>query len=187
MSRSFTVYSAKSSKKRRDRCQSGPLVLQRDYWKNARRSLVSCALRCRCFFLLRPLIFGRFPSLIWIVAIHLFKGLQRLRSEVLLIDDAVRTDNESFYSRNSMLSRRCRQGEPADHGAFHDEVHLAHWGSRLLSLQHFEIVAMKWLSFFRLALLERCPDSLSDRTRSCAIRFGPRQTVLLATIRGVSS
>src|SRR5438128_12627159 len=114
------------------------------------RSLVSCALRCRCFFLLWPLIIGRFPSLIRIVAIHLFKGLQRLRSEVLLIDDAVRPNNKSLHSRNSMLSWRCRQGEPADHSAFHDEIHLAHWSSWPLSFQHLEIVAMKWLSFIRV-------------------------------------
>ena len=97
-----------------------------------------------------------------------------------MIYNSVRTDNEGLHSRNSMLSGSCRQGEPADHGAFHDEIHLAHGSSWSLSFQHLEIVAMKWLSFFRVALLERFRDSFSDRTRPGAIRFFPRQTVMFA-------
>src|SRR5437763_3785473 len=140
-----------------------------------------CTLLRRCFFVFfRPLIVGRFPSLIRIVAIHLFKGLQRLRSEVLLIYNSVRTDNEGLHSRNSMLSGSCRQGEPADHGAFHDEIHLAHGSSWSLSFQHLEIVAMKWLSFFRVSLLLRFRDCFCDLTRTGYIRFFPSLRSILA-------
>src|SRR6266487_1245786 len=142
---------------------------------------VSLHLFRRCFFVLfRPLIVSRLPSFIRIVAIHLFKGLQRLRSEVLLIHDPVRTDNESLHSRNSMLSRRCRQGEPADHGAFHDEIHLAHWSSWPLTFQHFEIVAMIRLTLIAIALLQGVGDILPDGTSPGAIRILPGQAIMFA-------
>src|ERR1700720_1922293 len=135
-----------------------------------------CPLFRRCFFFLfGPLIVGSFPSLIWIVAIHLFKGLQRLRSEVLLINNSVRTDNEGLHSCNAILSRRRRQREPPDHGVSDDEIHLAHRSSRPLPFQHLEIVAMERLAFFRVTFLQRFRDRFSYWAFPIAIRILPSQ------------
>ena len=51
--------------------------------------------------------------------------LERLRPEVLLVDDAVVADDEGLHAGHLVVRRRRDEREAADHRALHDEVHLA--------------------------------------------------------------
>src|SRR5262245_47564531 len=92
-----------------------------------------CALLRRyCFG--RPFIISSLPSLIGIKTIQARKRLQCVRAEIVLINDAVGTNDKCLHACDPVLSRRRGQGESANHYTLDDKVHLAQWCSRPLRL-----------------------------------------------------
>ena len=88
--------------------QNSALVQQRDYWKNTRHSLVSRALLFRCFFLVWPVVVGRFPGLVRIIFIHALERLESILPQIFFINDPVRANHKGLHSGYPVFSRRRR-------------------------------------------------------------------------------
>src|SRR4029077_12260238 len=106
------------------------------------------------------------------------KRLQRIRSEILLVNEPIGANYERLHSGDPILGWCCCKSESADHCSFHDKVHLAQRRGGTLPFQNFEIIAVKRLTPLRVALLQRFGDPLSHWTSPGSIRVLPRQTIM---------
>src|SRR5215471_2560775 len=128
-----------------------------------------------------PIVVSALPSLVRVVAIHVFHDLERVRPKILLVDDPVRADDKRLDPSRTIL-RRCRnQRESSDHYALNHIVQPAQRRGRTLSLEDFEEVAVVWLLSprTRIALLDCICKGLADRPSPGSICVLPGQPVLL--------
>ncbi len=83
-------------------------------------------------------MWGRRPRRVRIEALHLLELVERVRPEILLVYDAVVTDDERVHSRYVILGRRSDHCEAADHDSFTTKFHSGQRRNRSLPLQDFE-------------------------------------------------
>ena len=81
----------------------------------------------------RPAVVGRLPGLVRIIKLHALEDFQGIRAQILLVDDAIVTDNKRFHSGDTVLCRSGRKGKPSDHGTLDNKIHLAERGGRTLT------------------------------------------------------
>src|SRR5689334_3125258 len=108
--------------------------------------------------------------------------LRGVRSEILLVHDAVVVDDERHHA-GARVPRRIRDGrESADHVALHHVVERAALGVRALATQGVEVIAVIRLRPFALgiAFTGRAGYQRAERARALALRGLPVQAVLLA-------
>jgi len=55
----------------------------------------------------QPIVVGADPSLIRVVSLHGLSDVQRVRSQIPLIDDPVVADDEALDSRDAIFGREC--------------------------------------------------------------------------------
>src|SRR5215510_12207503 len=87
-------------------------------------------------------IIGCSPAPVRVMAFHCFDKLERVGSEVFLVNNPVMTHDESLYPGYPIFSGNRDQREAANHHVFDHVVEFAQGSSRALSLQHLEIVTM---------------------------------------------
>src|SRR5262249_416886 len=71
------------------------------------------------------IVFSHFPALVRIVLFHALERLQRIGSEVLLVNDSVWTNDECHYSSHAVFSGCRSQGKSPDHCTADHEVHFS--------------------------------------------------------------
>jgi hypothetical protein len=79
-------------------------------------------------------VLSYFPGLIRVVLVHALESLQRVGTEILFVNNSIRTDHKRLYSGHAIFSGRRSQGESTDHGPANHEVHLSHGRIGSLSL-----------------------------------------------------
>src|SRR6266550_2254200 len=125
------------------------------------------------FVLFWPVVVGRLPAFVRIITIHSLEIFKRVRTKVLFKYGSVGADDERLYSAHPILGRSRGQREPADHSSIDDKIHLSQGRSGSLAFQNLEVVAVKWLTLFRVALFKRSRYSLADRTAPCPVYILP--------------
>src|SRR6185437_12641003 len=108
--------------------------------------------------------------------------LRGVRSEILLVHDAVGVDDERHHA-GARVARRVSNGrESADHVSLDDVVERATLGVRALATQGTEVIAVIRLRPFALgiAFAGRARHQRAERARPVTLRGLPVQPVLLA-------
>src|SRR6266480_6715606 len=113
----------------KERLRAAPLTAA-----TSRYALLWLRLGTLFLYVLFHVILGHFPSLVRVVFVHALERLQRVGSEILLVHDSVWANDKCHDASNSILSRRCCKGEPANHRATYHDIHLPQWRRRSLPL-----------------------------------------------------
>src|SRR3954453_6819703 len=71
------------------------------------------------------MVWNRRPGLVRVEQLHLAEFIESAGPEILLVHDAVVTDNECLHSRHSVFRGRRYQRKASDHHALHHKIHLA--------------------------------------------------------------
>src|SRR5690242_16142518 len=122
------------------------------------------------------------PGLIRVEALHLLEFVKSARSEVLLIDDTVLTNDEGLDTRLTVLGWGGYQGEASDHHAFHDVVHLTQRGRWTLPFQNLEEISVVWLGSGGVTLFDHPGDLFANWSTPTAILVLPAQAILFAGV-----
>src|SRR5580704_5411657 len=125
-------------------------------------------------------VIGAMPRFIRVVELHRRGDLGSIRSQVLLVNDAVVADDKCLYSRNAVFRRPGNQREAADHGAFHYIVEFSERRCWALALQSFEMVAVVGLRFVCVAFFDSFGDRVPNGSALSPVRIPPSQTILFA-------
>src|SRR5579863_3657924 len=126
------------------------------------------------------LVGHRGPGVVGIEQLHLAEFIEGFDSEILLVDDAVLTDNEGLHAGDTIFSGRRNQGEAPDHYAFNHEVHLTKRRRRALALQNLEEISVVRFRLEVISLLDGLGDFFADRAAPATIRILPGEAVLRA-------
>src|SRR5690348_6803404 len=122
------------------------------------------------------------PGLIRVEALHLLEFVKSARSEVLLIDDTVLTNDEGLDTRLPVLGWGGYQCEASDHHAFQHVVHLTEPCRWPLAFQNLEEISVVWLCSGGVTLFDRPGDLLANWSAPTAIRVLPTQAILPAGV-----
>src|SRR5580704_6487017 len=128
----------------------------------------------------RPVIVRGFPRLVRVIKLHFFENLERIRAQILLIDNSFVTDDECLDARNAIICWSGGKSEASDHRPLYDKIHRTEWGRETLAFQDFEEISMIWLGLIRVALLQGIGNFLGDWPAQRLIRIPPNQTVVLS-------
>src|SRR5262249_18467316 len=124
------------------------------------------------------LFLHRSPARIGVEAINCPRDRQRVRTEVLFINNAVLTDHEGLHPSHSILSRRRKQREAADHHTLHNIIELSQRRRRSLAFEDVKEVSPIRFIATGVTSRNRLCDILSDGTVPGAIAFLPRKAIL---------
>src|SRR4029077_2809687 len=120
------------------------------------------------------------PGLLWIVSLHVLGKVERIRTQILLVDDSVVADHERLNSRDPVIGRNRNQCEPADHDSVDHIVELTQRRCRTLPLQNFKEIAMVRLRAAGVAFLDGPRNALADGTARSTIFVFPVETIALS-------
>src|SRR5580704_18174173 len=120
------------------------------------------------------------PGLVRVIALDRRRGCCGIRSKVFLVDDSAVADDKSLDTGDLVLGGPSHQREAANHHAVNDVVKFSLRGSRPLTIQNFEIIAMEWLAACRVTLLDCFCNGLADRTSPASVWIFPRQPILFS-------
>src|SRR6516164_6344026 len=113
------------------------------------------------------------PRTVRIEPLGLCKFIQSAWSKVLLVDNAVLADHETFDPRFAVLSRCSYEGETADHRTFYYVIHFPERCCGTLTFQNLEKISVIGFRIRRVASFNYPSNLLTDRTSPTSIGVLP--------------
>src|SRR5258708_3361105 len=128
-----------------------------------------------------PIVIGGTPGLVGIVSLHVLTNLDRVRSQIPLVNDPVIANHEALDARDTIFDRECHQGKASDHNSLEYVVEFPQLRRRTLPLQYLEVIAVvSGRLRRRVAFIDRMSNSFADRTTRATIIVLPEQAIVRA-------
>src|SRR5262249_55492725 len=120
------------------------------------------------------------PGFVRVVELRLPEDFKGVWTQVLLVNNAVKTHEETLHPRDPVFRRRCGKSKPSYHRAFDDEAHLAKRSSRTLSFQNLEVVTVIGHALVCVALLQSLGNPHGNGSPQGTVGVMPDKPVVFA-------